>query len=279
MDISDELAGLSLDDVFGTADSPNPNDPQPQATTQDVTPPAQQVTPAEPFLKASTGTVYKSAEDAVRGIEQKDALIQKLRQEAIERTGVDPVTGQPVQKAPQVVNYTQDSEKFLTDLRDAATKGDTKKYTDIQKQFVQDVIAPYAPMLTGYAKQQAVDAVSAKYSDFKQFAQSEDYVQTLNENPILKNSIAMAESSPERTADLTEFYTMAHRLNSARKLPEIVQQQHAVATQVRPTVSSGAPQAPMASTRVAAPPSLESKEGRAEIMRQFEAKYGDNVRI
>lgn len=277
MDISDELAGLSLDDVFGTADAPNPNDPT-AAAPQDVTPPAQQVTPAEPFLKASTGTVYKSAEDAVRGIEQKDALIQKLRQEAIERTGVDPVTGQPVHKAPSVVNYTQDSEKFLTDLRDAATKGDTKRYVEIQKQLVSDVISPYAPMLTGYAKQQAQEAVSAKYSDFKQFAHSEDFTRTLDENPILKNSIQMAESSPERSGDLTEFYGMAYKLNSARKLPEIVQQQAAVNT-VRPTLQSGAPQAPVASSKVAAAPSLDSPEGRAEIIRQFEARHGNNVRI
>src|SRR5690348_16003975 len=86
---------------------------QPATATPPATPPAAQppVTPppTPEFLKTSTGTVYKSADEAIKGIEHKDTLIEQLRQRYILERGIDPITNQPVQPASQApAPYTQD---------------------------------------------------------------------------------------------------------------------------------------------------------------------------
>lgn len=271
------IEDLNLDDVFT-----NPENPQPVTQVQQVVeqPPVQApvVTPTEPYLKTSTGTVYKSADDAVKGIEHKDALIQKLRDEAIQRTGIDPVTGQPVRRAESVVDYTKDGTKFLTDLSEAAKKGDPNAYAQVQTKFVQDVMAPYAHLITGAAKSQAEEAVSAKYSDFRQFARSDDYSRTLDENPVLRDSIAAAERDPSQVTYLQSFYDMAYKLNTARKVPEIVKAAPAVVTQARPTVTSSVPPAPPSAVRTVAP-SMETSESRSALIKQFESQGIEDFRF
>lgn len=268
----DELGDMNLDDAFRQADSPDPNAPiQSQAVTQTAAP----VTQAEPFLRTSTGTVYKTPEDAVRGTEHKDALIAKLRQESIERTGIDPVTGQPVRQAQTQVpiDYSRDGEQFLNDLKTAADKGDKTGYIKAQSKFVMDHLAPFAPTLIGLAKQQAMDTASNTFEDFKSFARSEDFGQTLGENPVLKNAISMTENDPSQSENLAQLYMMTYRLNQARKMPEILRAQpQATAAVARPTIQSSATPAPSSSSQHQAVPSLSTSEGRKALIAQFEAQ-------
>jgi hypothetical protein len=268
-ELLDEFGEVNLDDVF-----PNPEstlDPNRASYTPPTTQTAPQVTPEEPFLKTATGTVYKSADDAVKGIEHKDALILKLRQDAIERTGIDPVSGQPVRKETTPVNYTQDGDRFLTDLAAAAKKGDTSAYTKVQEKFVNDVLAPYAPILSGFAKTQAVEAVAGEISDFRQFLRSDDMKHTLDENPSLRQAIEVAEVNPQAAGQLGEFYKMAYKLNMARKLPEAVRAQTATQTQARPTVSSATSQAPPSTVKHESP-SFDTPEGRRAIIAEQEKR-------
>lgn len=262
----DDLEDIDLDAAF-----PNPenvSDPNKQVVPE--TPPAPQTTTVEePFLKTATGTVYKSADDAVKGIEHKDALIQKLRQDAIERTGIDPVTGQPVHKDTAPINYTQDGDKFLSDLAAAAKKGDTTAYTKVQEKFVQDVLAPYAPIITGFARTQAVEQVANEISGFRDFVRSDEMKQTLEENPPLKQAIEIAEANPAAAGQLGDFYKMAYKLNLARKLPETVRAQHAPTT-ARPTVASTTPQPPPSTTVKQSAPALDTSEGRKSLIEQQE---------
>jgi hypothetical protein len=271
---NEELENLDLDEVFGNPDlhQPNPNAPVvAQQPTQEVAQPAQS---AEPFLRTASGTVYKSAEDAAKGVEHKDQLIAKLRQDAIERTGVDPLTGQPVQKTPTPPrSYTQDSKRFIEDLANAAKTNDSDAYARVQAQFIQDVMAPYAPVLVTLAKNQAVESVSKSIPEFRQFIDSTDYSETLNRHPILRDAIQQTELNPSAGDQVAQLYRMTFEL--ASKKPEVVRAQAQPIP--RPTVSSTSlPSVPQGSQ---AAPDMGSIEGRKAIIEQQERAGVMNLRF
>lgn len=272
---NEELESLNLDDVFGNPDL-HPNDPNAPVATQPPTEVAQPSQSVEPFLRTASGTIYKSAEDAAKGVEHKDQLIAKLRQEAIDRTGIDPVTGQPVQRqvAPPK-NYTQDSKRFVDDLSKAAQSNNPEEYTRIQQQFVQDVMAPYAPVLATLARTQAVESVSASRPEFRQFLGSEDYNQTLERFPLLKGAIAQSEGNPAASEQLAQFYQMTFEL--AQKKPEVVRTP-AVQSTPRPTVSSvSLPSLP--ANGAAAAPDMGTVEGRKSLIEAQERAGVLNLRF
>src|SRR5271166_655933 len=105
----------------------NSNTVPTELTTASVEEPAPQtpeVAPAEPSrfeLKTKTGTVYKTAEDAVKGIETKDRTIEQLRSMIAAVTGEDPLSKAGIKpgttNAPQKpVSYLQDRRRFAQDL-------------------------------------------------------------------------------------------------------------------------------------------------------------------
>src|ERR1041385_714201 len=92
---------IPFDKLFGTEPeasvSSNPN-PQTQTTateTQQVVPDSQQ--PGQTFqeIKTSTGSVYKTYDAVTKGIEEKDTLIQQLRERYKAVTGQDPIKPAP----------------------------------------------------------------------------------------------------------------------------------------------------------------------------------------
>lgn len=271
---NEELESLSLDDVFGNPDlSPNdPNHPQPVTPTEPVAPPTQTV---EPFLRTASGTVYKSAADAAQGVQHKDELIARLRQEAIERTGIDPVTGQPVnRKQDPPKSYTQDSKKFIEDLANAAKANDSDAYAKVQAQFIQDVLSPWAPALTTLARTQAVESVSQSIPEFRQFMGSDHYKETVEQFPLLKDAIAQSEGNPSASAQLSQLYQMTFAL--ASKKPEVVR---AAAQPIpRPTVSSTSlPSVPQSGSTAA--PDMGTIEGRKALIEQQERAGVLNMRL
>lgn len=271
---NEELESLNLDDVFGNPDLTQ-NDPN---ASQPVTPPtevAQPSQPAEPFLRTASGTIYKSAEDAAQGVQHKDELIARLRQEAIERTGIDPVSGQPVvrrQDPPK--SYTQDRKRFIDDLANAAKSNDYDAYGKVQEQFVQDVLSPYAPILATLARSQAVESVSQSIPEFRQFVGSTDYTETLERHPILKDAIATSEGNPSASGQVAQLYRMAFEL--ASKKPEIVRAQAQPIP--RPTVSSiSLPSIPQNGSNAA--PDMGTIEGRKAIIEAQERGGVLNMRL
>lgn len=270
---NEELESLSLDDVFGNPDL-HPVDPnvQPVIPTQEVAQPSQ---PTEPFLRTASGTIYKSAEDAAKGVEHKDQLIAKLRQEAIDRTGIDPVTGQPVARKVEVPkSYTQDSKRFIDDLANAAKANDSEAYARVQAQFVQDVMAPYAPTLATLAKTQAVESVTQSIPEFRQFMGSSDYNETVERFPLLKDAIAQSEGNPSASAQLTQLYQMTFAL--ASKKPEVVRAQ--APSIPRPTVSSmSLPSVPQTGSN--AVPDMGTVEGRKALIEAQERAGVLNMRL
>ncbi len=279
MELDDDLGDLSLDDVF-----PNPELTSTTAsTTSQVAEPTQTQVASEPFMKTSSGTVYKTVEDAIKGTEHKDELIRKLREQAIAQTGIDPVTNQPVrqqqQNTQQYTNYTQDPDRFLKDLTDAAESKDTKAYVRVQQKLVEDTMSPYANLIADFSKMKAVEQVTSEIPDFRDFLKSEDYQKTLDENVPLKTALSVAEANPAHSGDLAQFYKMAYKLNAAdRKLPQALRAQTQTQT-VRPTVTSTATLPPPSNGMRHEQPSLATSEGRKALLAQMDTAGIGNTRF
>jgi hypothetical protein len=274
-ELDDTLGDMSLDDVFGIGEGSTPQGEPAVRQTQETP----IVASDEPFLKTASGTVYKTLDDARKGTEHKDQLIQQLRQREIERTGIDPITNQPVRQATAPVNYTQDQDRFLKDLGDAAAKGDTKAYVATQQKLIEDTMNPYASVIAQMARMQAVESVSNEFSDFRDFRKSDDFNKTLDENQPLKVAIQNAETNPAMAHELPEFYKMAYKLNFAeRKAPQALRSQPQTHN-VRPTVQSTATVPPTSGGVRMAQPSLATSEGRKALIAQFESGGIENSRF
>lgn len=263
----------TLDQIFIPSDNPSPN-PNTPVVNEPQNP------SSEPFLKTSTGSVYKSADEAVKGIEHKDALILELRQKLSEQNGVDPLRKRtPEVEDPALTSYLENPKKYFSDLNDAAKTGDEAKILAVQSRFVQENLAPYAGILSNAVKSQAREQVSATIPEFNTYLGSDDYKTTLDNYPLLKRSIEISESNPQQSGDLGQLYRMAYTLSNGRNLPQIVEANRAQAQPTtRPTVSSTQP-TPVTNGQRLAQPAMTSTDGRKAIIAQQEAQGVDNLRF
>jgi hypothetical protein len=256
----DDMPGgdLNLDDIFNDTATVT----EPVTELQD---PGTSVSEPETFLSTTTGTVYKTADEAVKGIEHKDALIADLRKKLSEQTGVDPITARGTETGPQ--NYHANPKQYFEDIKKATSE---EKLVEVQAKFVNDTLAPYAPLLSSLVKSQAVEKVVSEVPKFVEFQKSPEYDKTLEQFPLIKQSIAIAESNPNMAADLAQLYRMAYDVSAGRNLSTIAATRSSTpVTPARPTVSSTT-LAPGATTL--APPSLQTSEGRKSIIAAMEAQ-------
>lgn len=263
----------SLDDIFsGLADSTTVITPSAEPTVEPV------VVADQPFLKTATGTVYKSIDDAVTGIEHKDALIAQLRQEVLQAKGSDPLKRTPEQQVEQPKTYKQDPKKYFEDIKKAK---DEDEILNVQGRYVNEMVAeqlaPYAPLIAGLARSQAVSQISSELPQFHTFLNSQEYKDTLDSFPLLKQSIEISESYPERSGDLSQLYKMAAMAAAGRSLPKGVSTVQQTVVQPRPTITpTPSPALPNGNPN---PPTLQTSEGRKAIIQQQEARGVDNLRF
>lgn len=246
---------VTFDDLFpaeNTLEQPTTAaPPSTEATT--TAPPASQ--PEGFYIKTSTGTVYKSQEDTVKGIEHKDRTIEQLRAKYREATGRDPLTEEP-KPAPRR-SYLADDKAYYKDMSEAVSKGDTRRFLEINRQLAQEVVneqvGPYAPVLQRVSRQEALSDVNSKIKGFQEFVNTEEYSKILDERPALAQAIKFAESDPRfryrqnqdgSFADsLPELYQLVYDSAQARKVPELLKQGPRVGTAPtqtppRPTMST-----------------------------------------
>lgn len=248
------LDDSAWDSLFST--NPTPATPQAQPATQPVengaapasTTPAAPAQPAQPeyFLKGEE-SVYKTPEDAVKGVNHKDAQLRDLRTRYALVTGIDPLTGKPVQGGVQPQNqpqsYSQNPSQYLTDLYDAAKAGKPDAYVEVQRRLIQETLQPYAPQIQQLTKNQALDTLSKDNAEAAKFVGTPGYQKTLEVSPDLANAIAAAESVPEHAPRLPALYKLAHLAGQGLQLPELLKQntaqiQTTTPTQGRPTATS-----------------------------------------
>jgi hypothetical protein len=261
----DDVPGgdIDLDVMF-----PNP-ELAPQ--TPPVAPPAAQppVEP-QPFLKTATGTVYKTVEDAVRGTEEKDRVISKLREEAKAREGQDPLHRQPAPQTPK--SFREDPSQLFDRLAEAVTKNDKVGYADTLARFQQESLAPYAPLLNEVSREKAIRELESSNRGIREFLGSSDYQATLEALPLLANAIQWAEQTPEAAIQqLPSLYRTAYLTSLGMKAPTLIAnaaQQAAVQAPPqpqRPTLQPGNPGL-QPSFQPNVTPSLDTTEGRKAII-------------
>lgn len=247
-------------------------------------------------LATSTGTIYKSKEDAVKGIEHKDTLISQLRQFAMERTGIDPLTGQPVQQQfqqpqmqqPQQMQpqqqqpqgYLNNPQQYFQDLYQAYANNDPQGYFAAQQRLIQEQTqsqmeqqyAPYIGILMEQSKSNAVAKVSGEVADFNKFHGSNSYRETLQKFPALAQAISVSENNIQYAPQLGDLYKMVHQLHQAATLPELIkQQQAAISPQlpVRPTTQSTSIMPPQ-TVSIPRNPNLTDSDQRKAVIEAFE---------
>lgn len=275
LDFQDAPTGdTPWDDMF-VPDGPQTAQPPapPAAQPQTAQPPAP---PAEPqvFLKAGQ-TVYKTAEDAARGVEHKDNLIARYR-EYLAQQQIDPDTleKKPSEVVPQTppsrFKYLNNGKQLFKDLSNAATKGDPEAYERTLREYnsevLNDAFEPVAPLISEVARQRAVREASTELSDLGSFLSSPSYKETIEKLPVLKEAIKYAEGDYRMAPKLGDLYKTAYLVHKGLQ-PVQAQPQAAPSTPpaVRPTTSPSAltPPAPGVDTRSWA----TSREARQQLIK------------
>lgn len=271
--------------------------PTVEPTTEPTEPVAQAAPeppkPPEFILKTATGTVYKTPEDAVKGIEQKDQLISQLRSMVAAATGDDPlrkagaVPGQTTPQ-PQPVSYLKDSRRYAEDLTKAADigqrTGNWDAYRNVQAQLqfetVQQAVGPYMPVVQNVGRQQALDDVSRSIPEFRKFYGSDEYQKVLESRPKLASFIQVAETQPTLQEELRELYRGVWDSAQAAKLPELVKQNQ---TPSNPPPAPRMPIAPVSRPSLNVPdqgrtggpaikPGLQDSKSRQALIQQLREK-------
>lgn len=278
-------------DMFQT--TPDGSQPTTATTETPITTDAGATTPTSFELRAGE-SVYRSVEEAQRGIEHKDSLINLLRNQAIQQTGVDPLTGQRVGQAGQQIpqgqpqaptRYLDNPNQYAKDLTEAAQMGaqtgDYSRYHSIQRQLqseqMNEQFAPFMPVLQSFVETSAVQQVAAVKPEFSKFYNSPEFKKTLDANPLLKMGIENAKQNPALANQLPELYkqvyTVAENESLRRQLAEFQkaqQLQTSNAQNVRPTAQPTTLQ-PQTTTINGADPRTDA-EARKAMLKALEAK-------
>ncbi len=265
---------LFTDDQDGAYNPPTES-VSPASPASVTVPPAVPAPPSRDyFIRTETGTVYKSEQDAIQGIEHKDTLIKQLRERYIQERGIDPITNQPVAPQPTApVLYTQNPKQYYQDLVAAVNKNDAEAYFAAQDRLIQErvqsVLGNILPALTDTVNVRASQVVAKEIPDFSAVKESPAFREAVESLPLLKEAITLAESQPEYSQRLPELYRMAYAWTQFKRGPVAVMTTVAPPTPqlVRPTLSSTTPLPP---SRPSTPPELNSVDGRKSLIEIFE---------
>jgi hypothetical protein len=215
---------IPFDDLF----PPEGSQPDPQVSAG--TPPQQEPqTPPEFFLRAGN-SVYKTAEDAAKGVEHKDTLIDRYRAYLAEQ-GIDPDTLQT--KPKQTPQSPDDPYKYLGKdgslfdaLSDAVSRKDKAAYDRAMNAYQQEqlnaTLGPLAPLISEVAQQRAVRRVSEEAKDFGTFRYSDEFQTARKQIPLLDNAIKAAEGDFRMADQLPDLYKMVYLIHQGVRKPEPV---------------------------------------------------------
>jgi len=250
---------LNLDDLFPNPETRLQAQP-PQAPAVPQAPPA----PPQTFLKTATGTVYNSAEDAIRGIEEKDRVIAQLRAAEAARQGVDPLKRQPEPENPKKALFQR--------LAKAAETGDYDAYIGTLAEVTQQTLAPYAPYIAEVGREKILRASAVENPALRDFVGSAEYQAVLERRPLLAQAIQAAENNPDAVGQLQEFYQLAYSDAFSRRAPQVLTAPAAPNPRPTLTQTTPTPQAPLANGGYVSEAQLYSREGRKQIIENARAR-------
>ena len=252
--------------------------PGQQSNQTAQTPPAGTTQPTQDFFLKGTSSVYKTSEEATKGINEKDALIENLRQRYALTTGIDPVTGQPVEQVTQQQqsDYIQNPTRYLEDLYTAAKSGGPEAYRDVQSKFIFDAVKPLQPLLQKVARDQAAQEAGTEIKGMTEFLVSPAYQKALDSNPELKQAVSVGEQDYRFHSRLPGLYKLAYLTAQGMQLPEILKAQatqpHTPAQPTQPVRTTVQPTTTSRSTTTTANPSFKTIDGIKAIIADAEAR-------
>jgi hypothetical protein len=219
-------------------------DPEPQATQPPAAP-----TPPSFFLQAETGTVYKTAEEAAKGVAEKDRLIVAQRQQLdqaqrlLQAQGIQ-VGGAP--SAPQTAPFYKALETSVQrgdmSFDEALNQAMDKMWQEKSQQYFQ----PLQPLMEYASLERAALQASAQYDpNIAPFMRSKAYQQELEARPVLRDLIQQASLTPQYQKFLPEMLNYAYEFAKTRATAAPAAQQRTA------PASSTPPQMIMSSQRTA----------------------------
>lgn len=258
------------------ATQPQPNtQPNVAPSTPSPAPVAQpQPQPDQYFLKGRT-SVYKTVEEAQRGVDEKDAVIEQMRQRYALVTGIDPLTGKPLNAAAPVQdnNYQTNPNQYLNDLVEAAKTGQPQAYTNVQTKFINDTLAPIAPLVERAAKEQAMESLAREYPDAPKFIGTAPYQRALEANNELKEAITVAEHDLRFHSRLPGLYKIAYLTGQGLQLPEILRaNQPQNSTKPAPTRPTTANPSTIPAPTTGKAPTFKTMDGIKATIAEMEGK-------
>lgn len=278
---------ITNSNVISAEPTTPPVEPAPQA-------PAPAPEPAKFELKTSTGTVYKTIEDTVKGIETKDRTIDQLRSMLAAVTGEDPLSKSGIKPgqttAPsKPVSYLQDDVRFAQDLTQAAEVGqktnDWKAYRNtlgqLMYEVVQSAVGPYIPVVQKVGRQEALESVARDIPEFRNFYGTKEYQEVLEKRPKLASYIQTLEGNPTMQEDLAEQFRDVWNEHQVKKLAELAAHPAPVSQNPTPRMPIPVSRTPdfkhepndgMRRQAPAAKPSLATPEGRKAIIEELERR-------
>lgn len=265
-------ADISFDDLFPV--EPQSTGPQSQpGTTPPVQPQAPVAAPPAPeFFLKGTKSVYKTPEDAIKGLDTKDDLIERYRS-FLSTQGVDPNTLQPTKKPEPQAQPVNPDEKLFDDLSGAVGRGDKRGYAEVLRNYMAEQFAPVAPLMSEVARQRAVRQVSQEVPEFTSFISGDDYKQTLESLPRLKQAIEAAEGNLSMADSLGELYKITYLAAQGRRKPEpVVAAPVAAPVQSTPAARPTTSPSTMTPPQPSAPLDMRTSEGRKALIRDLEAR-------
>lgn len=198
-----------------------------QPTVPETTPQNLPQAPPDFFLKTEK-SVYKTSEDAARGVAHKDQLIDRYRA-YLQDQNIDPDTLQTrpkpaVQDPSDPYRYLGKEGKIFDDLSDALTRHDKAGYDKVLSQAFDEklnaTLGPLAPLIAEISQQRAVRQVSEQAKDFSTFRYSDDFTKVRQSIPLLDNAIKSAESDYRMSDQLPDLYRMVYLIHQGGQKPE-----------------------------------------------------------
>lgn len=289
-------ADQDWDLLFQNPENPTALSPQATQTNGTNLQPGSQTN--NDFLHSTDGSVvYKTAEDAIKGLDHKNSEIAKYRN-FLKDNGIDPNTMQTVTK-PQVQSQPEPSTNsqykyygnpnFYDEVAAAATNRDRIKYTQLMTDFTKEAIAaqvdPWRPTLAETNRFKAIRQVSSEIPDFQKFIEGPGAKQVVDTFPLYKEMLQIGENDPVAAQRLPEVYKQMYTIYQGMNIQTQSQAQSTTTTntptvQTRPTLqtSSLTPPPPTANTQGWSQPisnrlKRDSNEARSALIQEGDRKF------
>jgi hypothetical protein len=214
---------------------------------------------------------YKTADDAIRGIQEKDRVIAELKAKVAQATP-PPTT----KSAEGPKSYLDNPDQLFDELVAKASSGDKRGYVEAIGQYIREQtsqnLSPYAPMLSEVSHEKASRQLEAELPGSRQWIESGELESSLAQEPLLASAIQNARANPQLAGQLHELYRMAYLSSLGRRMPQLVQSASAQAQAApqptpRPTLQATTPGlTPSLATQQYRPDDLSSKESRRAII-------------